>query len=85
MVNYEGNETILLTDARSRVNTDGYVLANTDGDDHEHEADDEDEEQRLVQSEMDGMPRAPYRTHDLSEKAGIILVCLSGPFAINTV
>lgn len=69
-----GDETIELSDARSRVNNNGYVLANTDGD--EGEADD-DEEQRLVQSEMNELSRAQYRAHDLSAKAGIILVCLS--------
>jgi len=50
------------------------VLANTEGDDGE--VDDEDEEQRIVQSEMDGVPQVQYRGHDLSAKAGIILVCL---------
>jgi len=46
-----------------------------EGDDRE--ADDEDEEQRLVQSEMNGPSQIRHRAHDLSAKAGIILVCLS--------
>lgn len=70
-VNYEGDEAIRLSDARSGANNNGYVLANTDGDDGE--ADDEDEEQRLVQSEMDGPSRTHHRGQDLSAKAGIIL------------
>ena len=72
-VSYGGDETILLADARSSTNNNGYVLANTEGDDHE--ADDEDEEQRLVQSEMNGFSQVQHRGHDLSAKAGIILVC----------
>jgi len=57
------------------------VLANTEGDDRE--ADDEDEEQRLVQSEMNGFSQTQHRAHDLSAKAGIILVCLSNSPTIH--
>jgi hypothetical protein len=70
---YGGGETIQLADARSGVNNNGYVLANTEGDDRE--VDDGDEEERLVQSEMDGLSQTYHRPHDLSAKAGIILVC----------
>lgn len=72
MGNYEGDEAIRLADARSGVNNNGYILANTEGDDRE--VDDEDEEQRLVQSEMDRNSQEPHPDHDLSAKAGIILV-----------
>ena len=82
-MNYEGNETIRLADARSGANNDGYVLANTNGD--EREADDEDEEQRLVQSETDGISQTLHRAHDLSAKAGIILVRLLRPSTITAV
>jgi hypothetical protein len=59
------------------------MLANTNGD--EPEVDDEDEEQRLVQSEMNGISETPHGDHDLSAKAGIILVCLSRSCAMITV
>jgi len=76
---YGGDEVIRLADARSGVDDNGYVLANTESDDRE--VDDEDEEQRLVQPEMGGLPQAQHRTHhDLSAKAGIILVCPLGYF-----
>jgi len=71
IVSYEGNETIRLSDARPGVHDDGYVLANTNGD--EREVDDEDEEERLVQPEMGDISETLHRTHDLSAKAGIIL------------
>lgn len=80
MGSYEGNEIIELTDARSGINNNGYVLANTEGDDRE--IDDEDEEQRLVQSEMNVLSQAQHHTHDLSAKAGIILVC---PLSSSTI
>lgn len=73
-VNYEGEETIRLADARSGVNNNGYVLANTDGD--EGEEDEEDEEQQLVLSEVEGPFPTQHRANDLSAKAGAILVCL---------
>lgn len=57
------------------------MLANTEGDDRE--VDEEDEEQQLVQSEMNGLSQGRYPAHDLSAKAGIILVCpLSSPTAV---
>ena len=56
------------------------MLANTEGDDRE--VDDEDEEQRLIQSEMDGDPHMRHSVNDLSSKAGIILVRPSGSFAV---
>ncbi|KAF9644299.1 MFS general substrate transporter [Thelephora ganbajun] len=70
-ISYEGDEVIRLADARSGVGSNGYVLANTESDDRE--VDDEDEEQRLVQSEMNGLSQAQHRAHDLSAKAGVIL------------
>lgn len=75
MVDYGGNENIRLADVRSGINNDGYMLANTNGD--EHEGEDEDEEQGPVQSEIDGISQALHHTHDLSAKAGIIVVCPS--------
>ena len=76
IVNYEGGETIRLADARTGADNNGYVLASTEGEDEEID-DEADEERGLVQSEMDGFPQTQHRAHDLSAKAGIILVCQS--------
>lgn len=54
------------------------MLANTEGDDREIE--DEDEEQRLIQSEMDGDSQVQHSVNDLGAKAGIVLVCTFGSF-----
>ena len=59
------------------------MLANTEGDDRE--VDDEDEEQRLIQSEMDGGSQMRYPVNNLGSKAGIILVRPSRAFAVALV
>jgi len=66
---YAGDESIQL-DTRPEVNN-GYILANTEGDDRE--IDDEDEEQRLIHSEMDGDSQVQHSVNNLSAKAGIVL------------
>ena len=66
---HEGDENIRLADTHPGVSSDGYMLANTEGDDGE--IDDEDEEQRVIQSEMNGDSQMQHSVNNLGGKAGI--------------